>query len=96
LESPPACDSELVEYVRKRFRWSVAELEAMMTAPKHTMRDYPTYKRTFERLRPLFERLADQGKIPRSFVLRYCHPQVVAPFTGHRTFWPSKVSSLHT
>ena len=87
LDIPPPCDADLVEYVRKRFGWSEAEMESMMTAPKRTMRDFPTYKRTFERLRPLFERLADQNKVPRSFVMRYCHPQTIVPFMGHRNRW---------
>ncbi|MES2706163.1 MAG: N-acetyl sugar amidotransferase [Verrucomicrobiota bacterium] len=87
IDTPPPCNAELVEYVRKRFGWSEAEMEAVMTAPKRTMRDYSTYKRTFERLRPHFERLADESKVPRSFVMRYCHPQTTVPFRGHRERW---------
>lgn len=83
LALPVSCDESLVEYVRKRFGWSESELDAVMRAPRKTMRDYPTYKRLFERLRPFFTKLADESKVPRSFVLRYCYPQALEPFQGH-------------
>ena len=83
LHGSPQCDPSLVEYVRKRFGWSESDLETMMTAPKKTMRDYPNYKRTFERLRPFFEKLANDNRVPRSFYLRYCFPQSSNPFFGH-------------
>ena len=83
LQRAPQCDPSLVEYVRKRFGWSESDLNTMMTAPKKTMRDYPNYKRTFERLRPFFEKLANDNRVPRSFYLRYCFPQSFKPFFGH-------------
>ena len=83
LDEPPACDMQLVEYVRKRFGWSDEELRQMMESPTKNVRDYPNYKRTFQRLKPLFSKLADEEKVPRSFVLRYCEPQPVCSFKGH-------------
>ena len=55
----------------------------MMESPTKNVRDYPNYKRTFQRLKPLFSQLADEEKVPRSFVLRYCEPQPVCSFKGH-------------
>lgn len=93
LEVAPYCAPDHVEYVRKRFGWSEAELAAMMEAPKKTAYDYPNYKRTFERLRPHFEKLADEGKVPRSFYMRYCFPQSRAAFQGHPIRWDFSHSS---
>lgn len=92
LEVAPLCAPDHVEYVRKRLGWNEQEFESMMNAPKKTMRDYPTYKRTFERLRAHFEKLADQGKIPRSFYMRYCFPQTMKSFTGHDIRWDFEAS----
>jgi hypothetical protein len=87
LEVPPSCALDHVEYVRKRFGWTQDELDSMMQAPRKSMRDYPNYKRTFERLRPVFKKLADESRVPRSFYLRYCFPQSTDPFSGHPVRW---------
>ncbi|MFN6401100.1 MAG: N-acetyl sugar amidotransferase [Planctomycetota bacterium] len=87
LEIAPNCTLDHLEYVQKRFGWSDSELSAVMNAPKKTMADYPNYKRTFERLEPHFKTLADSGKIPRSFYMRYCFPQNSQRFTGHPVRW---------
>jgi hypothetical protein len=87
LEIAPNCTLDHLEYVQKRFGWSDSELSAVMNAPKKTMADYPNYKRTFERLEPHFKTLADSGKIPRSFYMRYCVPQNSQRFTGHPVRW---------
>ncbi|GAB1465738.1 hypothetical protein MASR2M54_12380 [Aliarcobacter cryaerophilus] len=36
--------------------------------------EYPTYKKTFELLRPLFKILAKANLVPMSFYLKYCFP----------------------
>ncbi|SVB87449.1 uncharacterized protein METZ01_LOCUS240303 [marine metagenome] len=36
--------------------------------------DYPTYKKRFENLRPLFHLLAKADLVPMSFYLKYCFP----------------------
>ena len=45
-----------------------------MVGPKRTFRDFRTYKRRFERLRPLFFLLARANLVPMSFYLKYCFP----------------------
>jgi hypothetical protein len=87
LNVPPRCSVDHVEYVRKRFGWTESQLDDIMTAPKKSMKDYPSYKRTFERLRAHFEKLADAGKIPRSFYMRYCFPTQHSDFQGHPVRW---------
>ena len=43
-----------------------------MAAPKRTFRDYPNYKRTFERMRPVFWMLYRMDLVPKSFYVKYC------------------------
>ena len=45
-----------------------------MSEPPKSWHDYPTYKKRFERLRPLFAMLAKANLVPMSFYLKYCFP----------------------
>jgi hypothetical protein len=36
--------------------------------------EYPTYKKRFELLRPIFKLLASANLVPMSFYLKYCFP----------------------
>lgn len=75
LAEPAYLEPELLEYVKKRLGYSDAEFERVMSLPKKTYRDYPTYKRTFERLRPFFWLMAKMNLIPMSFYLKYTKKQ---------------------
>ena len=46
----------------------------LMPAPPRSFRDYKTYKRRFELLRPLFFLLARANRVPMTFYLKYCFP----------------------
>lgn len=72
--TPPLVEDELVPYFKKRLALSDEEYEQMMHAPPKSWYEYPTYKRTFERLRPLFAVLARRNLVPMSFYLKYCFP----------------------
>jgi N-acetyl sugar amidotransferase len=74
LAEPLTYDPDLVETVIRRLGISAEELEHYMTMPKRTYRDYPTYKKTFERLRPLFWALYKLHRVPKSFYLKYTAP----------------------
>lgn len=71
IAEPPAVDPEIVELVKKRLRFSDAEFERVMTQPKHTYREFKTYKPTFERLRPLFYVMYKANLVPKSFYVKY-------------------------
>jgi N-acetyl sugar amidotransferase len=71
---PPQVEEELLAYFKKRLELSDAEYERVMRAPPRDWREYPTYKRRFERLRPLFAVLARRNLVPMSFYLKYCFP----------------------
>jgi N-acetyl sugar amidotransferase len=72
--TPPFIEDELVAYFRKRLELTEAEFNTLMAAPPQNWTDYPTYKKRFERLRPLFYLLAKSNLVPMSFYLKYCFP----------------------
>jgi len=72
--TPVEPDQKLIEYVKKRLDFTDAEYEGIMNGPKRTFRDFKTYKKRFERLRPLFRILANANLVPMSFYLKYCFP----------------------
>ena len=73
-QSPPHVEDELVSYFEKRLGFSDNEYKTIMAEPPRSWFEYPTYKKRFERCRPLFRMLADANLVPRSFYLKYCFP----------------------
>jgi N-acetyl sugar amidotransferase len=71
---PVQSDPELISYVKKRLEISDSDFDAIMAGPKRTWREFRTYKKRFERLRPLFFGLAKANLVPMSFYLKYCFP----------------------
>jgi N-acetyl sugar amidotransferase len=67
----PHMEPELLDYFKKRLNLTNEEFENAMTGPKKFYRDYKTYKRLFERLRPLFYVLAKTNLVPMSFYIKY-------------------------
>lgn len=67
-------DPELIEYVKKRLELNDQEYEAVFKSDKRSFRDFKTYKKRFEQLRPLFAILAKANLVPTSFYLKYCFP----------------------
>ncbi len=72
--TPPRVERQLLEYFCKRLGLSDTEYRHVMVQPPRSWQDYPTYKRRFERLRPLFALLAKADLVPMSFYLKYCFP----------------------
>jgi hypothetical protein len=69
---PPYLETELLEYFRRRLGLTDEQFGRLMDLPPKSYRDYPTYKRTFERMRPLFYLLAKSNLVPMSFYIKYC------------------------
>lgn len=67
-------ENELVSYFKKRLNLSDEQYDQVMKARPKSWTDYPTYKKRFERLRPLFRILAKANLVPMSFYLKYCFP----------------------
>jgi len=72
--TPPKVD-DVVDYFKERLGYSDEEYNKIMSAePKHWT-DYPTDKKRFELLRPLFYILTKNNLVPMSFYLKYCFPK---------------------
>ena len=72
--TPREANPDLEEYVRKRLGITEIEYKNLLKGKKRTWRDFRTYKKRFERLRPLFYILAKKNIVPMSFYLKYCFP----------------------
>lgn len=79
LAEPPYLEPDLLQYVKKRLGYSDADFERVMSLPKRSYRDYETYKRTFERLKPLFKLMADRDLVPKTFYLKFTEPDEPPP-----------------
>jgi len=71
---PPLIEDELITYFKKRLDLSDREYDKIMNEPPKNWTNYPTYKKRFECLRPLFFILAKSNLVPMSFYLKYCFP----------------------
>lgn len=70
----PPIEDELVSYFKKRLELSDSVYEITMKKEPKCWTDYPTYKKRFERMRPLFKILAQRNLVPMSFYVKYCFP----------------------
>jgi hypothetical protein len=70
----PYLEPELLDYFKKRLGFSNAEFEKIMNDKPHYWFEFPTYKKRFERLRPLFYMLMRAHLVPHSFYMKYCFP----------------------
>jgi N-acetyl sugar amidotransferase len=71
---PPEVEQDLLAYVKKRLGLNDAEYDRVMAQSPRSWHEFPTYKKRFERLRPLFGLLARHNLVPMSFYLKYCFP----------------------
>lgn len=71
---PQKIEKDLVEYFKKRLDLTDEEYDRVMAREPKSWYQYPTYKKTFELLRPLFKILAKANLVPMSFYLKYCFP----------------------
>jgi imidazoleglycerol phosphate synthase cyclase subunit len=72
LSRPREPSREMLALVQKRMGFDEAEFERVMTQPHHTYREFHTYKRRFELLRPFFWALYKAGRVPKSFYVKFC------------------------
>jgi N-acetyl sugar amidotransferase len=72
MDEPPHLDDDIVDLVKKRLELDDAEFERVMNLPKAHYTQFDTYKRRFERLRPLFWALYKADRVPKSFYVKFC------------------------
>ena len=70
-KTAPHIEPDLIEYFKKRLGLTDKEYNDIMNGPKKSYRDYKTYKKRFELLRPLFYILAKFNLVPMSFYIKY-------------------------
>ena len=76
-QTPPLVEDGLLNYFKKRLNLSDEKYMEIMNSPPHYWYEFPTYKKRFELLRPLFYLLAKSELVPMSFYLKYCFPSEV-------------------
>jgi len=72
INSPPPFEPFLEEYFIERLGISRLYYDTKMKEKPRSWQEFPTYKREFEMLRPLFKILAAQNKVTKAFYLKYC------------------------
>jgi len=68
----PTVEKGLVDYFSKRLRLDRLQYESVMATRPRNWYEFPTYKKYFELLRPVFWLLTKWERVPRSFYLKYC------------------------
>jgi hypothetical protein len=71
IAEPKLFDDGILAEIKQRVGFSDAEWEEIMKAPLSHYTQHPTYKKTFERLRPFFFSLYKLGFVTRSFYTKY-------------------------
>lgn len=71
---PAQAEPDLVTYFQKRLEITKNLYNKKMNEAPRSWYEFSTYKKRFERLRPLFKQLADRELVPKSFYLKYCFP----------------------
>jgi hypothetical protein len=71
MKSPPYLEDEIVSLVKKRLGFSDEEFGNIMNLPIKTFKEYKTYKKTFEYMRPFFWLMYKLDRIPKSFYDKY-------------------------
>lgn len=72
IKEPKPYEEDLLVEIKTRLNLSDKDWNNIMQAPNKHYTDYPTYKKTFERLRPLFFILFKKGYVTRSFYEKFC------------------------
>lgn len=71
MREPPHIEPDLVDFVKKRLGYSDSDFDQIMSLPKKSYKDFVTYKKTFETMRPFFWAMYKADLIPKSFYMKY-------------------------
>lgn len=77
MAEPPSPDADILGLVKKRIGFTDESFDEMMAAPKHTYREFHTYKRSFERLKPFFWAMYKLDRVPKSFYIKFCKKSAI-------------------
>jgi len=62
---------EILYLVKKRLCYSDNEFQSIMNIAKKNYKDFKTYKKTFEKLKPFFYIMYKLDLVPKSFYIKY-------------------------
>ena len=71
IKKPKTFDKSILDEVLKRLDISKKEFLKIMSLKTKSYRDYPTYKKTFEFLKPIFYIAYKLNRVPQSFYLKF-------------------------
>ena len=77
MKLPPHMEEGLLEDYKEKLKLTDCEFDEIINLPKKYYTDFKNYKKTFERMRPLFYLMAKAGFIPWSFYIKYTLPHKV-------------------
>ncbi len=72
IKLPKPYEEDLLVEIKTRLKLTDQAWQKIMNAPNKHYTDYPTYKKTFELLRPFFYLLLKSGYVTRSFYDKFC------------------------
>ena len=73
MKKPIIESTMLINYVRKRLGLNHNEYKSIMNGTKRTWREFETYKKRFEILKPIFYILMKLNLVPVTFYQKYCN-----------------------
>jgi N-acetyl sugar amidotransferase len=71
INEPPYLEDEIVDLVKKRLGFSSEEFEKIMNLPHRTYKEFKTYKKIFEKMKPFFWLMYKLDLVPQSFYMKY-------------------------
>ncbi len=82
ISKPQGYNQDLVDMVLKRLGFTNEEFDQLLNLPKKTYRDFPNYKKTFERMRSFWWFMYKLNRVPKSFYMKFCFPDPQAALSG--------------
>jgi len=71
MDEAPYIEAGLLEFVKKRLDLEGDKLGQLMSMPKKTYKDFTTYKKWFEKMRPFYWVMYKLDLIPKSFYMKF-------------------------
>ena len=71
IKQPYEFDHSILDEIKSKLNFSDEVFTNIMNLPKKSYRDFATYKKLFERLKPLFFIMYKMDMVPKSFYLKF-------------------------
>ena len=73
MKKPIVKSKMLTNYLKKRLGLSELEYKKIMNGKKRTWKEFKSYKKRFEILKPIFYVFMKLNLVPVTFYQKYCH-----------------------